>query len=268
MQCLTMPRFGAALLITVLALLLIDPVAGPKGSVALGHHDATPPANPCANMADMATSDHGMAGHDMAGMDMGSPMAGMEMGQTSSPEAMAEFDQLYIDMMIPHHASIIAMAEAALPRLTDERLREIAQAVIATQEPEIAELRDLRQRFYGSPDPAPMDMTTMTMMDESMPGMGTMEDMAFQMDSAAQVAAICAAEDVDLAFIDLTIPHHQMAITASEAALERAVHPEIRDIAERVIAAQEREIETLTEIRQDLTGEASPAALLVSPFAG
>jgi uncharacterized protein (DUF305 family) len=259
MQRLTMPRIGAALLITVLALLLVSPMAGLKGSAALGHHHATPPADPCANMADMATPDHGMAGHDM-----GSPMAGMEMGQTSSPEAMAEFDQLYIDMMIPHHASIIAMAEAALPRLTDERLREIAQAIIATQEPEIAELRDLRQRFYGSPDPAHMDMTTMTMMDRSMPGMGTMEDMAFQMDSEAQVAAICAAENVDLAFIDLTIPHHEMAITGSEAALERAVHPEIRDIAERVIAAQQREIETLTEIRRDLTGEASPAADTVS----
>ncbi|HEV2107669.1 MAG TPA: DUF305 domain-containing protein [Thermomicrobiales bacterium] len=251
MRNITTLRRGAATLLAALILTLLAPSASPSGLTAGARQDATPGSDPCAGVSAMATP----------GMEMGTPMADMDMGEMGSPAAMAEFDQLYIDMMIPHHASIIAMAEAALPRLTDERLREIAQAVIATQEPEIAELRDLRQRFYGDPDPAPMDMAMMTMMDEAMPGMGTMDEMAFQMDREAQVAAICAAENADLAFIDLTIPHHQMAIIASEAALERAVHPEIRDLAEQVIAAQEREIETLIEIRQDLAGTASPAAV-------
>src|SRR5687768_10160760 len=31
-----------------------------------------------------------------------------------------EFDQVYIDLMIPHHASIIALAMTALPHLSDE----------------------------------------------------------------------------------------------------------------------------------------------------
>lgn len=173
----------------------------------------------------------------------------------------AEFDQSYIDMMIPHHASIIAMAEAALPRLADERLRELAQAMVATQRPEINELRELRERLYGSAVPVPvaeMDASMMEVMTGMMPGMESMEAMVFQMDEVAQVGAICAADDPDLAFIDLTIPHHEMAIVASESALTEATAPEVRDFARRVIAAQQREIATLAQIRVELYGAATP----------
>ena len=215
-------------------------------------------ASPGAMMGSMPAS-----GMPMDGMAMGTPMAGM--GQMAD----MEFDQMYIDMMIPHHASIIAMAEAAQDRLTEERLREIASAIIDTQQPEIAELRGHRERFYGEAMPMPMDPAAMQamhemmpgmaeVMDEMMPGMGAMMDgMAFQMDTAGQVAAICAADNPDLAFIDLVIPHHQMAIIASEAALERSVHSETRDFAQRVIAAQQHEIDVLTAIRQELNGAAT-----------
>ena len=220
----------------------------------------------------------------MADMPMiqGTPMAGM--GQMAM-----EPDQMYVDMMIPHHASIIAMAQAAAPRLSDPRLQEIARAVIATQGPEIEELRGYRQAWYGEADPMPMGpdmmaamaemmpemMSMMSDMMQNMPGMmemmpGMMErmpgmsepmmGMAVMMDAAAQVAAVCAAENADLAFIDLTIPHHQMAIAASEMALQQATHPEMRDFAQRVIDAQQREIDELTAIRQELAGSATPAS--------
>lgn len=170
-----------------------------------------------------------------------------------------DLDQMYIDMMIPHHASIIAMAETALPRLQDERLQQMASAIVATQGPEIAELRRHREAFYGDTGPMPMDETIMAAMDMLMPGMsGTVAEMAFQMDADAQVAAICAAENADLAFIEQTIPHHQMAIEASKAVLAQSGHPEIRAIAERVIVAQQREIEELGRIQESIAASASP----------
>lgn len=194
------------------------------------------------------------ARHDMASMPMSTPDDAMA-------HQMMDADLMYIDMMIPHHQSIIALAEAALPRLEDARLREIAQAVIATQQPEIAELRGYREAWYGDAEPMAMDGPMMAAMGEMLPGItGPMEEMAFQMDAAAQVAAFCAAANADLAFIDQTIPHHQMAIAASQAILDTAAHPELRDIADRVIAAQQREIEELTAIRQELAGAATPSA--------
>jgi uncharacterized protein (DUF305 family) len=192
----------------------------------------------------------------MEGMTMGTPAAGDDHDMAG---ASVEFDQLYIDMMVPHHQSIIALAQAAGGRLTDERLQTIAANIITAQQAEIAELRGYRERWYGSREAMPMDEGMMGMMMEMMPGMRDMASMQMQMDPDALVTTFCGAEDPDLAFIDLTIPHHEMAIMASEAALELATHDEIRTIAERVIQDQQREIDELSAIRQELTGEATPA---------
>lgn len=229
----------------IIPVFVLIPLFTPSSVAA---QDATPATYTCED-------GRGTPGAMMRQMPMaGTPAAGMD-------HMAMEFNQMYIDMMIPHHESIIAMAQAALPRLQDERLREIAEAVIATQQPEVDELRGYREQFYESATPMPMDDAMVGAMGQMMPGMaGTMKEMAFQMDPAAQVAAFCAAENADLAFIDQTIPHHQMAIAASEVAIEEATRPEIREFAQRVIDAQQREIETLTEIRAELTGSATPAS--------
>lgn len=195
--------------------------------------------------AAMDSMDHGS-------MDNGDATPGMEMQQV-------EFDQMYIDMMLPHHGSIVALAQVAMPLLEDPRLQEIAQTIIDTQTAEQAELEALRAEWYGSPEPAPMDDAMMSMMMEAMPGMGTAEEQMQIMDAQWQVQTFCAAENYDLAFIDQTIPHHQMAIDASEIALGQAVHPEIAAIAQEVIDAQQAEIDELETIRAELTGESTPA---------
>ena len=254
-------RRHLAVFAAVFLLVLVAATARPVGVRA--RQEATPaPSTACDGMTPtaetpMAGMDHGgttetpMAGMNHGGMAMGSPMAGME----------TEFDQAYIDMMIPHHASIVAMADAALSRLEDERLREIARTIVGTQTAEIEELRGYRQRFYGAAEPMPMDEPMMGAMMEMMPGMDSMEEMAFQMDAAAQVAAICAADDPDRAFIDLTIPHHESAIAASEAALDQAAQDEIRAFAAQVIEEQRREIDELGAIRHELHGSARPDAV-------
>jgi len=88
-----------------------------------------------------------------------------------------------------------------------------------------------------------------------------MDAMMAQMDAATQVATFCAAADPDLAFIDLTIPHHQSAIQASAVALSQPTHAEIRAFAERVIEDQRREIDQLGAIRLELYGSATPEAV-------
>ena len=248
-----MKRYLAAGLVASVLILLAGAVRVPSGaaSESVARQDGTPVAtDSCDDATPVAGMHMGtpMGGMDHGGMSMGTPMAGMAM----------ELDQLYIDMMIPHHASIVAMAQVSFDRLQDERLVEIARTIVDNQTAEIEELRGYRERFYGSAEPMPMDDQMMGMMTEMMPGMGPMDQMAMQMDPAAQVAAICGAEDADLAFIDLTIPHHEMAIAASEAALDRATHEEIRAFAGRVIEDQRREIDELRAIREELAGSASP----------
>lgn len=241
---------------TALATMLLGLSVGtPVTSLSALAQDATPAtAYSCEDVAgaDAASTPGAMGG--MEGMDMGSPAAEMDM-------MAMELDQMYIDMMIPHHAGIIGLAQAALPRLTDERLQEIAQTIIDVQSAEIDELRGYREQFYGDPEPMPMDQAMMEAMTQMMPDMsGTTEEMAFQMDPAAQAAAICAAEETDLAFIEMSIAHHRMALESSEPVVEGAVNEEIREFAQGVIEDQQREIEELEAIQADLAGEGTPSA--------
>ena len=207
-----------------------DTVGTPADAGSHAHHGAMPSPT-------MATDTHGM--------EHGTPMAGMHA---------AEFDLMYIDMMIPHHESVIALAEVAVDELSHPELIGIAEAIIETQDAEIAELESLRAEWY--PDAAPVSMDEMM----TMPGMGgfDMATMDQVMNAEWQVQAFCAADDKDLAFIEQVIPHHEMALAVSEAALEQSVHPELVPIAEEVIAAQEAEIAALEAIRAELTGEATP----------
>ena len=82
-----------------------------------------------------------------SGMDQGEMDA---MGMTDSQE-LAErrpFDKAFIDAMIPHHESAIAMANAALDGSDNPEVREIARAIVGAQEKEIAQMEAWRQDWY------------------------------------------------------------------------------------------------------------------------
>ncbi len=53
----------------------------------------------------------------------------------------------------------------------------------------------------------------------------------------------------DLRFIDGMIPHHEGAVAMAEAALEHSQRPEIRQLAENIIAAQQVEIKQMQDWR-------------------
>lgn len=229
----------------MLLALIAAVIPGSRAISVSAQSAATPAAGfACADSHSPATPtmDHGA----MAGGS--TPAAGMTM----------EFDQSYIDMMIPHHASIVALAQAALPRLTDGRLIAMAEAIIDAQAAEIAELGGYRADWYGSAMPAPMSMDAMmAMMPAGM--MMSSAEMMTQMDPHAQVAAFCAATDPDLAFIELVIPHHESAIAVSRTALGRATHDELKAFAQHVIDDQQREIDELVTIKDELLARATPA---------
>lgn len=59
-----------------------------------------------------------------------------------------------------------------------------------------------------------------------------------------------ADESFDLRFIDGMTPHHEGAVTMAQEALEKSDRPEIRQLAEEIIAAQEQEISQMKQWRQ------------------
>lgn len=59
----------------------------------------------------------------------------------------------------------------------------------------------------------------------------------------------------DLRFIDMMIPHHEGAILMAQDALKNSNHQEIRDLAQKIIDAQKKEIEQLKQWRKQWYGK-------------
>ncbi|UED82810.1 DUF305 domain-containing protein [Streptomyces profundus] len=56
----------------------------------------------------------------------------------------ADFDQLFLTLMVRHHEGAVTMAAAVLGETTDEDVERLATDVIASQSSEIARMADLR----------------------------------------------------------------------------------------------------------------------------
>src|SRR5215208_7403243 len=71
-----------------------------------------------------------------------------------------------------------------------------------------------------------------------------------------EVSPGAAGNETDAAFITDMTAHHQGAIEMARVARKRAEHPEVRDLADDIIAAQEGEISAMKTIREKMHGAA------------
>jgi uncharacterized protein (DUF305 family) len=83
------------------------------------------------------------------------------------------------------------------------------------------------------------------------------------MDMAADVEQLrLAPEPFDVAFIDAMVPHHQDAVDASRAVLQRGIRPETRTLASAIVDAQLREIGLMQQWRVAWSGNAGPSQVV------
>ncbi|MBP2366764.1 DUF305 domain-containing protein [Pseudonocardia parietis] len=89
----------------------------------------------------MPGMDHG----SMRGMDHGG-MAGMvtpdQMNRIEQANG-ADFDRMFLDMMIAHHDGAVQMAQTELANGTNPEAKALARQIVDTQETEITEMREL-----------------------------------------------------------------------------------------------------------------------------
>jgi uncharacterized protein (DUF305 family) len=67
------------------------------------------------------------------------------------------------------------------------------------------------------------------------------------------------AQPFELRFLDQMVPHHQMAVHSAQMMISGSERPELRDLAQRIISAQQAEIEQMNQWRRAWFPDAAAA---------
>ncbi|WP_117212321.1 DUF305 domain-containing protein [Allorhizocola rhizosphaerae] len=175
-------------------------------------------------------------GHDsMPGMDHGSGN-----NQPSIP-ATANFntaDVQFAQMMIPHHAQAVEMAELAASRASDPELKALAATIKGAQQPEIDTMTGWL-KSWGQPSAMPGG--------HNMPGMGTdMPGMMSEEDMNKLKAA--SGVDFDRQFARMMIAHHNGAIQMARDEIKNGSNPDAKRLAAAIEQSQAAEVAQLQKI--------------------
>lgn len=160
----------------------------------------------------------------------------------SSPDAAnAPYDLQFLDTMIVHHKEAIHMAQGIASKTRQPFLLKMAEDILNSQQGEIADMVNYRDEHFRDAKPA-----------INMHFVGMHESMA-----AMNHKALEAAQGVayDREFIRQMIPHHEGALVMCRDARMRAQLKEVRDICERIVPAQTKEIAEMKAFLEVLNKE-------------
>lgn len=161
-------------------------------------------------------------------------------GQRSETTKTEERNQAFLQSMVPHHESAVAMANVAKERATVPEMKQLATDIVGAQEREIAQMKQIHQRLFGSdlkPDERAHDK------------LGLSASEAGMNHGAESTNKLRIANPFDSAFIDEMTPHHEGAIRMATAVLKTTKDDEIRQLAQGIISAQEQEVKLMNEVR-------------------
>lgn len=148
-------------------------------------------------------------------------------------------DAHFIEQMIPHHEDAITMAKIALVKAEHQEIKTLAQNIIDSQSKEIGQMSSWYKEWYGREVPT----GTETMMNHGMMGSSGMH--MGMMGDETDIISLENATDFDKEFVEQMIPHHQMAVMMAQMLKNGTQRPEMKKLAEDIIAAQTKEIDQM-----------------------
>lgn len=170
-----------------------------------------------------AGGDHSSAMDDATGaIGHGSSSATMASGMMG--------ERAFLEQMVPHHESAIAMATLARERAQRPQLRQLAEDIISAQEKEIAEMKTWHRQWFGS------ELVPATTGPHANPDMTQLEQ--------------ATGDGFDRAFLAMMLPHHASAITMCEGVMMGSPRGELSTLSTEITAAQAKEIGQMQEWRE------------------
>jgi uncharacterized protein (DUF305 family) len=191
-------------------------------------------ATDAAASGDMTGMDHSAMGHDDAATASSSPqLVAMKemMTKMHAAQPKGNTDHDFAHHMLEHHKGAVVMADIELRDGKDATMRRMAEQIKADQLKEITALEAAATRLDNAPtnykpnDPA--DPFT-SQMKASMDGM---------MQNMPKMVA-----DPDMNFNRLMTVHHQSAVDMAKAELAHGKDTKLKEMAQQMIDAQEKEI--------------------------
>lgn len=148
-------------------------------------------------------------------------------------------DVVFLQNMIPHHQQAIMMSQMALAHATTPQVKDLATRIQAAQQPEIDQMRRLLAAWGVPANPGGMGP-----MGGMMGGMGGM--------GPGQGPGMMTGTTFDRMFLQSMIVHHQGAIDMSNTELAQGSNPETRELAQKIINAQQAEINEMQTLLQQI----------------
>ncbi|MEH2407514.1 DUF305 domain-containing protein [Nostoc sp.] len=163
---------------------------------------------------------------------------GMDLGPAD-----ANFDLRFLDAMIPHHQGAVEMAKEAQQKSKRPEIKKLADNIIKSQNQEITQMKRWRQAWYPKAGDKPMAYDSQ---------MGHMMEMSSDQMKTMMMSQNLGAADAefDLRFINAMIPHHEGAVTMAKDVLSKSKRPEIKQLAQEIIKAQNTEIKQMQQWRK------------------
>ncbi|WP_051706401.1 DUF305 domain-containing protein [Nocardioides aequoreus] len=166
---------------------------------------------------------------------------------TMAPNEWSHDDEMFMQMMIPHHAQALEMTELAAEHATDRRVRLLAERISAAQGPEISmmaawlEERDLEVP-RASDDPLEFDHGEHGHME--MTGMLTQ----------AQLGRLGTArgEDFDRLFLRYMIGHHEGAVQMADETAGGGLDVRVGETRDDISSSQSAEIARMEQLLDQL----------------
>ena len=191
-------------------------------------------------------ADHDMSGGEMTmNDDMASPKPTTPMYQEYNDSMTKMHSEMMLGMayndpdsafaqgMLGHHIGAVDMAEIQLKYGKDPEMLKLAQQIINAQKAEI----DQMQKWLGShPDVATAMTDTAAMQQAYADGMNAMH---------GKMTLGITDPNPDMAFARGMLPHHKGAVAMAEVQLKYGKDPEMLQLAQEVIDAQQSEIEQM-----------------------
>lgn len=170
------------------------------------------------------------------------PTAAAASGHEGSPGAEGEHtgtDKEFAQHMLAHHEQALELAKLATQNGQRPEVKDLAARIEQAQAPEVAQIRAWMSHTQGQGSgSAPEDQEP-----------GEQQDMGMQSPQTMQALRQAQGAEFDRQWTQAMLDHHEGALQMARTELEEGSAQEMRDLAEKIIATQQAEIDELKKLQ-------------------